>query len=92
MTGGYKMVNLSRVNLSASPVTIKGIHELVESNYHKAIIIGGLVINNVEWAARPVSFTYADSAYVGIIGCSADYKLTLIKITDTDEVSITTEE
>lgn len=49
MKGGYKLIDLSGVNLSTSaPATVSGIYETIEGNYRKRVVLSNLVIGNTE--------------------------------------------
>lgn len=49
--GGYKVINLKNVNLSATTeggVTISGIYSSIEGSYRKPLLFSGLVIEGAE--------------------------------------------
>lgn len=47
--GGYKIIDFKRLNLVAgSKTTIKGIHECIENNYNKPLLLTGLKLDGVD--------------------------------------------
>ncbi len=88
MDGGYKIIDLKDVNLiTGTPTIIPGIHESIENNYRKAILISGVVIDGVEKADRFVAFENSGGDYIGILYETIANAKTYITITDTDEVT-----
>lgn len=46
--GGYKIINFKNINIkTGNSTTIKGIYELIEANYKKALMISGLMIDDI---------------------------------------------
>lgn len=80
--GGYKIIDLKDVNLSATPVVITGIYNRVEDNYRKPILLSGIVIENVEMADCFVDLHVSSTSYVGTLH---NYTIT---ITSDDKVSV----
>lgn len=80
--GGYKIIDFKDTNLTAAGVTIKGVYAAIEDNYRKAILISGIVIENVEMADCFVDLHISSGSYVGTLH---NYTLT---ITAADKVSI----
>lgn len=81
--GGYKIINLNDNNLNASNTTITGIHNEIESNYRKAILLSGITINGVEYSDCFTTFTVRGGNLVTTV-----YNNT-ITITDKDIVTAT---
>lgn len=48
MKGGYQIIDFMDVNLTATGVTIPGIHAEIEGTYRKAILIERVTIEGVE--------------------------------------------
>ena len=89
MDGGYTIISLKDTNLvTATPVTIAGIHAKLESHFRKAILLADLVIDGVEKADRFVVFENSGGDYVGILYESITNAKTYLTITDEDEVTV----
>lgn len=66
--GGYKIIDLKGNDLTDATFTIDGIYEALEGNYNKAILLTGIVINDVEYddvftTPKVVSSKYVLDAY-----------------------------
>lgn len=67
--GGYKIVNFKGENITTeNGAEISGIYESLENNYHKPILISGIVVDGTEYNDTFVEVTvsgtdYAFSAY-----------------------------
>lgn len=62
--GGYHIVDFGSTNISSTEgATIKGIYESIEGSLTKAILISGVVIDNVEHRDTFVDVTTGDNAY-----------------------------
>lgn len=84
--GGYQILDLKGTALTAgSASTIKGIYETLEGNYHKPVLVSGLVIGDTVYADAYVTFTVSESNY---IGKAYGYNIT---ITDDDEITVAAE-
>ena len=85
LKGGYKISDFKDTNLvTGKASTIEGVYDAIESNYRKALLISGIVIDGVEKADCFVSFTISSGNYVSEI-----YGLTLT-ITSADAVTVKT--
>lgn len=89
--GGYKIIDLHDVNLvtDANAVTIPGVHEAIESNHRKPLLLSGLVVDGVEKASQFVVFTNAAGTYAAELFDAADGKKLSITITADDAVQLT---
>lgn len=89
--GGYKIVDLHDVNLvtGANAVTIKGVHEAIESNHRKPILLSGLVVDGVEKASQYVVFTNASGTYATKLFDNASGKQLSITVNAADAVQLT---
>ena len=66
MKGGYKIIDLKNTNFTLSTgMTIEGVHEKVENNYYKALLVENFQIGGVEQVAQFVTFTTSGSDLVG---------------------------
>lgn len=66
MKGGYKIIDLKNTNFTLSTgVTIEGVHEKVENNYYKALLVENFQIEGVEQVAQFVTFTASRDNLVG---------------------------
>lgn len=90
MRGGYKIINFKNVNINVDDdaVEIKGIYEQLESNYYKATLCDGLVIDNMQRNARFVSFGVSQSKYIGTFSIDGDVFVLTIEISSDDKVKI----
>ena len=87
--GGYLGINLGGANLasSGSSITVEGIYNKLEGNYGKPILLGGLVINSVEFIPLMVTCTTSGGNYIlSFIGSTSSYVLT---INSEDNVQLT---
>lgn len=84
MTGGYKIIDFKGINLeSGTAVSIPGIWDAIESNYHKPTLISGLVVDGVERNSVFAEFTISSSEYVAAVTGGS------IAVTDADNVTYT---
>lgn len=79
--GGYQIIDLGDVNITAAGVTVPGIHQAIESSCRKAILISGVTLNGVEQRDCFVDCTnasgnYTFSAYGKTFTISAEDKVT----------------
>lgn len=56
LKGGYQIIDLKGENLTENAVTIPGIYDSIEGNYHKPLLLSGIVIGGIE---RPDVYTSA---------------------------------
>lgn len=83
LKGGYKIIDFKDINLvTGTASTIAGVYDAIESNYRKAILISGIVIDGVEKADAFVELSVDNSNFVGSL-----YGKTLT-ITNTDKVTV----
>lgn len=83
LKGGYKIIDFKDINLvTGTASTITGVYDAIKSNYRKAILISGIVIDGVEKADAFVELTINASNYVGSL-----YGKTLT-ITNADKVTV----
>lgn len=83
LKGGYKIIDFKDINLvTGTASTITGVYDAIKSNYRKAILISGIVIDGVEKADAFVELTVNTSNYVGSL-----YGKTLT-ITNADKVTV----
>lgn len=62
--GGYKVVNFKDENITAeNGATVSGVYESLENNYHKALMISGVVIDGTEYNDTFVEVTVSGSDY-----------------------------
>lgn len=89
--GGYKIIDLHDINLvpDADAVTIKGVHEAIESNHRKPLLLSGLVVGGVEKASQYVVFTNAAGTYSAKLFDNASGKELSITVSAADAVQIT---
>lgn len=80
--GGYIIIDLKDVSLSATPVAIAGIYNRVKDNYRKPILLSGIVIEGVEMADCFVDLHVSSTSYVGALH---NYNIT---ITSENKVSV----
>lgn len=64
--GGYKIINLNNINITADGATVTGVYESLENNYRKALLLSGVVIENVEYADCYIMATVSDSNFTFI--------------------------
>ena len=79
--GGYQIIDLKGTNFSSDSHTIPGIYESIEGNYHKPLLLSGIVLAGVE---------YAD-VFVTVEKPASNYEITAYghKFTVTSEDSVT---
>lgn len=82
MRGGYKLINLHDMEISAEGVVIPGIHAALEDNYRKALLITGIVIDKVEKPDTYTEVSVADGSFTFLV-----YGKT-ITVTSEDKVMI----
>lgn len=87
--GGYKIVDLKNTSFTVGggAKIVKGVHEAIESNYRKPILLSGLVIDGVERSDRYVEFFVSEGSYYGYLVISDVGTLTII-ISSDDEITI----
>lgn len=62
--GGYKIIDLKDTAIdTTNGTTITGIHDALENNYRKPLILSGIVIDGTEYADAPISVTNADGTF-----------------------------
>lgn len=62
--GGYKVVNFKDENITTeNGATVSGVYESLENNYHKALMISGVVIDGTEYNDTFVEVTVSGSDY-----------------------------
>ena len=82
--GGYQILNLKNTKLTAGTAsTIKGTWETLEGNYHKPVLVSGLVIGTTEYNDTFAEFTLSNTTYTATI-----YGYTLT-VTNADAVTAT---
>lgn len=81
--GGYKLISLNGVDVTSmgEGVTIKGIHEAIESSYGKALMLCEIVIDGVEKNDVYVETIVVDSGSFKFTALGYDFT-----ISDEDEV------
>lgn len=80
--GGYQIIDFGDVNITATGVTVPGIHKAIESSYRKAILISGVTLTGVEQRdcfvdCANASGNYTFSAYGKTFTISAEDKVTI---------------
>lgn len=84
--GGYKILNLHGINLtSGKAVTMVGAYDALEHNYHKVILLSGLVVSGKEYADFFTLFTHAGNAFTAVIP-----EIGTISVDSSDKVTFTT--
>lgn len=89
--GGYQILDLKGKNLRVGQsysVTIEGLYEALEGNYHKPTLIENLVVNGVERTSRFVVFGIDGQNYTGSIAISGDVMVLIMTITPDDVVTL----
>ena len=85
LKGGYKIIDFKGTPLETGGATmmIEGIHDSIESNYRKPLLLSGLNIDGVE-----KNDTYAS---VEVVGGNYQFNVygKLITVQDTDAVTLT---
>lgn len=82
--GGYQMVSLGGKSLtSGSAVSIPGTWDAIEGNYHKPVLLTGIVISEVEIADIFVCFTGSGPYVATVPG------LGTFSVADDDQVTFT---
>lgn len=82
--GGYQILNLKNTKLTAGTAsTIKGTWETLEGNYHKPVLVSGLVIGATEYNDAFAEFTVTNTTYTATL-----YGYTLT-VTNADAVTAT---
>lgn len=91
--GGYKIIDLHDVNLvtDSDAVTIKGVHEAIESNHRKPLLLSGLVVDGVEKPSQYVVFTNSGGTFAAKLFDNASGKQLSITVTAVDAVQLTAE-
>lgn len=85
MKGGYKIIDLKGTNFTlATASKVEGVHEAIESNYHKPTLIEHFLIAGVEQTAQYVTFITSGSNLVANINNGSQ----TITITSEDQVTI----
>lgn len=84
MKGGYQIIYFRGVNLTESAKTIPGIYESIKGNYHKPLLLSGIVLSDVEKAdvfavAETNSGNYVFSVYGGTLTVTAENSVTYTK-------------
>lgn len=96
MRGGYKLVDLNGHALTTGEaLTIKGIYESIEGNYHKMTVVTGLTLDNVELNDTPVTLVKSGNEFKGLMNPQiAAGKLAVLEVTiaNTDTITITKHE
>lgn len=68
LKGGYKIIDFKDINLvTGTASTIAGVYDAIESNYRKAILISGIVIDGVEKADTFVDLSIDNANYTGTL-------------------------
>ena len=82
--GGYQILDLKNTKLTAGTAsTIKGTWETLNGNYHKPVLVSGLVIGTTEYNDTFAEFTISSTTYTTTI-----YGYTLT-VTNADAVTAT---
>lgn len=82
--GGYQILDLKNTKLTAgTATTIKGTWETLEGNYHKPVLVSGLVIGTTEYNDAFAEFTVTSTTYTATL-----YGYTLT-VTNADAVTAT---
>ena len=63
MRGGYHIVNFRETEPSEEGVTVNGVYESLEGNYHKAIMVTGIVLESVVQRDQFVEVTLSGTDY-----------------------------
>lgn len=80
--GGYQIIDFGDVNITATGVTVPGVHHAIESSNRKAILISGVTLTGVEQRdcfvdCANASGNYTFSAYGKTFTITADDKVTI---------------
>ena len=82
--GGYQILDLKKTKLTAGTAsTIKGTWETLKGNYHKPVLVSGLVIGTTEYNDTFAEFTVTSTTYTATL-----YGYTLT-VTNADAVTAT---
>lgn len=82
--GGYQILDLKNTKLTAGTAsTIKGTWETLEGNFHKPVLVSGLVIGTTEYNDTFTEFTISNTTYTATL-----YGYTLT-VTNADAVTAT---
>lgn len=82
--GGYQILDLKNTKLTAGTAsTIKGTWETLEGNFHKPVLVSGLVIGTTEYNDAFAEFTVTNTTYTATL-----YGYTLT-VTNADAVTAT---
>lgn len=85
LKGGYKIIDFKDINLvTGTASTIAGVYDAIKSNYRKAILISGIIIDGVKMADSFVELLVVGTNYTGTL-----YGKNLT-ITNTDAVTVKT--
>lgn len=64
MNGGYQTISFHNVNITTGEATtIAGIYESIEGSHRKALMIGDVIIDNVEKRSCYVDCTAGDNSF-----------------------------
>lgn len=90
MKGGYRIIDLKNTDITVSgdAVKVEGVHQSIEANYRKPIILSGITLGGLEKPDAWVNFYVSGTDYKGVIGktdAGADLTIT---ITDDDMVTV----
>lgn len=84
--GGYQIIDFKGTNFTVgTAVKIAGVHEAIEGNYHKSLLLENFSIEGVEQTAAWVSAAVADASYT-LAGTGLSGRT--ITVTNTDEITI----
>lgn len=89
MISGYQIISLRNINIpiDGSAVKIAGIHNAIESNHRKPVLLSDIILDGVERSSRYVEFVVSGGSYMGYIAISDAGNLT-ITIDSADNVTI----
>lgn len=93
--GGYKIVDLKDTDFTVgTEAAIVGIHDAIESNYRKPILLSGITIASAKYNDTFVNFVLSGTSYVGVLNTvwtnATSAVATVITVADTDDVTIST--
>ena len=85
LRGGYKIIDLKNISLSSASVTIKGLHEAIESNYRKPLLLSSINIGGSEKADAFVTFTNSGNSFICIV---YGYTITITNVDGVTAVAV----
>lgn len=93
--GGYQTIDFKNQNLTTAATVIKGIHNSIEGNHRKPLLLSNLVINGVEQAdtfstANTSGGNYVLSANGATITVTTDDNVTSTAVSTMSVKAVTT--